>query len=206
MFAYKFATNKFLNFLINLGRIITLHPPFKSGQLHTLLTMKQLAKGQSKLVETFNRYQNDLLTNVCKCIKDIPLLTKPLKRAIRFSSWSGNIPRFMQVDFDIIAGGEYNWTKIKNLIVEECGWIAPEDSDKGLHTSCKIEKCKEYSQYNRFYYMKSTMIPFSAIEMAIASQNKCLTKEEAIKEITNSLGFSLEELPECKIMKEYFLK
>ena len=54
--------------------------------------------------------------------------------------------------------------------------------------------------------MKSAMIPFSAIEMAIASQSKCLTKEEAITEIKNSLGFSLDEIPECEIMKEYFLK
>ncbi len=206
LFAYKFSTNKFLNFLINFGRIITLHPPFRKGQLHTLLTMKQLAKGQSKLVNKLNRYQNDLLTNVCKVIRNTPFLVNPLKRAIRQSSWSGNIPRFIQVDFDEIAGGEYNWKKVKNQIVEECGWVMPEETDKGLHTSCKIEKCKEYSQFNRFYYMRSTMIPFSTIEMAIATQNKCLTKEEAISEIKNSLGFSLDELPECKIMKEYFSK
>ena len=205
LFAYKFATNKFLNFMINLGRIITLHPPFKSGQLQTILTMKQLAKGPTK-IQSMTKYNTDLVSNVCKAIKTIPLLTKPLKRAIRSSSWSGNIPRFVQVDFNEIAGGDYNWKEIKDLIVNECGWVAPLDTDKGLHTSCKIEKCKEFSQYNRFYYMKSTMIPFSAIEMAIASQSKCLTKEEAITEIKNSLGFSLDEIPECEIMKEYFLK
>ena len=54
--------------------------------------------------------------------------------------------------------------------------------------------------------MKSRMIPFSAIEMALASQSKCLTKDEAIAEIKKSLGFSLTELPECAIMKEYFKK
>lgn len=204
LFAYKFAKNKFLNTLINIGRIITLHPPFRSGQLQTILTMKQLANGPSKL-QSLTKYKNELLNNVCKSIKSIPLLNKPLKRAIRSSSWSGNIPRFVQVDFNQIAGGEYNWKDVKDTIIDECGWVPPELTDKGLHTSCKIEKCKEYSQYNRFYYMRATMIPFSAIEMAIASQNKCLTKDEAIAEIKNSLGFSLEEIPECKIMKEYFL-
>ena len=98
------------------------------------------------------------------------------------------------------------WKKIKELIVNECGWVAPEDIDKGLHTSCKIEKCKEYSQFNRFYHMRSKLIPFSAIEMAIASRSKCLSKDEAIKEIKNSLGFSLDEISECQIMKEYFKK
>lgn len=204
LFAYNFADNKPLNTLINIGRVLTLHPPFKRGQFQTLITMRQLAKPLK--IQSLSKYKNDLLTNVCKAIQNVPFLVKPLKRAIRSSSWSGNIPRFMQVDFDYIAGGEYNWQKIKNLIIEECGWVAPEDIDKGLHTSCKIEKCKEYSQFNRFYHMKSTLIPFSAIEMAIASQSKCLTKEDAIKEIKNSLGFSLEEIPECKIMKEYFKK
>ena len=131
------------------------------------------------------------------------MLTKPLKRAIRSSSWTGNIPRFVQVDLDEISGGEYNWKKIKDLIIKECGWVAPEETDKGLHTSCKIEKCKEYSQFIRFYSMKSRLIPFSALEMSIASANKALSKDEAIAEINKSLGFSLEEIPECQIMKEY---
>ena len=48
------------------------------------------------------------------------------------------------------------------------------------------------------------MIPFSALEIAIASQNKNLSREEAIAEMKNALGFSLEEIPECAIMREYF--
>ena len=42
--AYSFYNKKLLNFLINLGRIITFHPPLKRGQFHTLATMKELAK------------------------------------------------------------------------------------------------------------------------------------------------------------------
>ena len=51
--------------------------------------------------------------------------------------------------------------------------------------------------------MQSTMIPFSALEISIASKNKNLSKDEALAEIKNSLGFSLDEIPECKIMKGY---
>ena len=202
LMAYRFAKNKFLNLLINIGRILTLHPPLKSGQFQTLATMKQLAYGDSKL-KTLAGYNNELVSNVCEAIREVPLITKPLKRAIRVSSWSGNIPRFVQIDFDEISGGEYNWKNIKDLIVKECGWVLPNNQDKGLHTSCNIEKCKEYSQFSRFYNMKSRLIPFSAIEMAIASRNKCLSKDEAIEEIQNCLGFSLEELPECALMKEF---
>lgn len=201
--AYKFANNKFLNVLINFGRIITLHPPLKKGQFHTLMTMKQLAN-KNKLFMKISGYKNELLNNVVCSINSVNHMVTPLKRAIRASSWSGNIPAFVQVDFNEIAGGKYDWRKVKDTIIKECGWHSPEEFDKGLHTSCKIEKCKEYSQFQRFYYMRSTMIPFSAIEISLATREKCLSKEEAIKEINGALGFSIEEIPECQIMKGYF--
>ena len=201
--AYTFPSNRALNLLFNIGRILTLHPPLKKGQFHTLATMKQLAYGDNKL-KNLAGYSNQLVYNVCEAIKVVPNLLNPLKKAIRSSSWSGNIPAFVQVDFDEICGGVYDWSKIKETVARECGWVAPEQSDKGLHTSCKIEKCKEYSQFVRFYNMRSTMIPFSALEIAIASKNNNLPREKALAELKSSLGFSLDEIPECAIMREYF--
>lgn len=201
--AYGFANNKFLNFLINLGRVLTLHPPLKKGQLHTLATMKQLAYGDPA-IKKMSGYGNALVSNAVEAIHTVPLMVKPLKRAIGKSSWSGNIPAFVQVDLNEICGGTYNWRKIKDTIVSECGWVPPDENDKGLHTSCKIEKCKEYSQFKRFYEMKSDMIPFSALEIALASRDKALSRAEAIAELNAALGFSLEEIPECAIMKAYF--
>ncbi len=200
--AYTFPDNKFLNFLVNAGRLLTLHPPLKKGQFHTLATMKQLAYGDNP-VKKLTGYKNQLLTNVCEAIKEVPEIVKPLKRAIRSSSWTGNIPAFVQVDLNDVCGGVYEWQKIKDLIVRECGWVPPEQTDKGLHTSCKIEKCKEYSQFTRFYHMQSAMIPFSALEIAIASGKNNVPRDKAIEEMNSSLGFSLEEIPECAVMKEY---
>lgn len=200
--AYTFPDNKSLNFLLNIGRLLTLHPPLKKGQFHTLATMKQLAYGDSKL-KNMAGYSNQLVYNVCEAIKEVPNILNPLKKAIRSSSWSGNIPAFVQVDFDEICGGVYEWRKIKDIIKSECGWVAPEEVNKGLHTSCKIEKCKEHSQFARFYHMRSTMIPFSALEIAIASRSNNLSREDALAELKASLGFSLEEIPECAIMREY---
>ena len=200
--AYSFSHNKMLNLLINIGRVLTLHPPLKKGQFHTLATMKQLAYGDSK-IKNITGYSNQLVYNVCEAIKIVPDILKPLKRAIRSSSWSGNIPAFVHVDFDEISGGIYEWKKIKDTIIRECGWVAPEETDKGLHTSCKIEKCKEHSQFVRFYHMRSTMIPFSALEIAIASRNNNLSHKEALEELKKALGFSLDEIPECAIMRGY---
>ncbi len=200
-FAYSFRNNKPLNFLINLGRILTLHPPLKKGQFHTLATMKQLAYGDNPL-QKLSDYANPLVSNVCKAIRTVPHTVKPLKRAIRRSSWTGNIPAFVQVDMSLVSGG-YDWQTIKKIITDECGWVAPDETDKGLHTSCKIEKCKEYTQFKRFYDMQSDMIPFSALEIALASRDGNISREEAICELSNSLGFSLEEIAECAVMKEY---
>ena len=200
--AYTFPQNKALNFALNVGRILTFRPPFKKGQFHTLATMKQLAYGDSR-IKNLAGYQNQLVYNICEALKEVPSILQPLKRAIRMSSRSGNIPAFVQVDLDEICGGVYEWKKIKDTIIRECGWVAPEESDKGLHTSCKIEKCKEHSQFARFYHMRSTMIPFSALEIAIAGRSKHLSREEALAELKASLGFSLESIPECAIMREY---
>ena len=200
--AYTFPKNKLLNVLFGIGRVLTLRPPLKSGQFHTLATMKQLAYGDSR-IKNMAGYSNELVSNVCKSLREIPQLTRPLRRAIRVSSLTGNIPAFVQVDFDEICGGVYEWSKIKQLIVRECGWVAPEQQEKGLHTSCMIENCKEYSQFVRFYRMESTMIPFSAIEISLASRNKHLTREQAMAELQTALGFSLDEPCACAVMRGY---
>lgn len=200
--AYRFPESKVLNALVNLGRILTLRPPLKKGQFHTLATMKQLAYGDSKL-KNMAGYSNELVSNVCTAIREVPHIADALKRAIRSSSRTGNIPAFVHLDLNEICGGVYEWRAVKETIIRECGWVPPVETDKGLHTSCRIEKCKEHVQFARFYRMESAMIPFSALEIAIASRDRNQTREEALAELNNSLGFSLEEIPECTIMKEY---
>lgn len=200
--SYEFANNRFLNFVVNLGRIFTIRPPYKKGQFQTMLTMKELA-GMNKFAKKIVKYHNPLVENIVASARLIPNISKPLKKAIRTSSRHGNIPAFIHIDLNDVCGGVYDWKKVKNLIEKECGWVGPENMNKGLHTSCNIEKCKEYSQFQRFYYMRSKMIPFSALEISLTSRYKNITREEAIVELKESLGFSLKEIPECKIMRKY---
>ncbi len=203
--AYSAKASRFLTLAVNFIRILTLRPPLKKGQFHTLATMNQLAYGDN-VFKRLSGYKNTLVSNVVEAIHTIPQLTTPLKNAIRRSSWTGNIPAFVQVDLNEVCGGKYDWREVKDLIVSECGWVPPKELDKGLHTSCKIEKCKEYTQFKRFYNMESTMIPFSSLEIALASRDRNLSKADAVKEIKSSLGFSLEEIPECQIMQGYLKK
>ncbi|MCM1194814.1 MAG: hypothetical protein NC332_02650 [Firmicutes bacterium] len=105
--AYSFSENKGLNDLVNLGRLLTLRPPLKKGQLHTIATMKQLAYGDN-ILKKLSGYRNRLISNVVCAIREVPNITVPLKRAIRRSSRSGNIPSFCQVDFNDISNGSYD--------------------------------------------------------------------------------------------------
>jgi hypothetical protein len=200
--AYNERLQKWLNFGINIGRIITIRKPLRAGQFHSLMTMRQLVYGDSFL-KKITGYKNQLVSDVCTSIKEVPNLVKPLKRAIFISNMTGQIPAFVQVDFNDITGGNYDWRLIKELISKEIGWVGPADLSKGLHTSCNIEKCKEYSQFIRFYEMKSEMIPFSAIEMSIASQKGHISIDTALEECKHDLGFSLNEVHECKYIFDY---
>lgn len=197
--AYRFPTSKSLNFLINVGRILTLHPPLRQGQFQALMTMKHLAYGPNVFVK-LSKYRNELTENVVKAIHEVPEFLPPFRKAIRRSSWTGNIPAFIHFDFDKISGGTYDWNKVRDILKEECGWVAPEEANKALHTSCKIERCKDYTQFHRFYYMKSEMIPFSALEISLASRKCYKSKDEAIREIKASLGFTLDDIDEMKTM------
>lgn len=201
-FVYSFADNRALTFLMNAGRVLTLHPPLKQGQFQTLMTMKQLAYGDSP-IKKLSGYRNELVENIVEAIHAVPELLPPLKRSIRRSSRTGNVPAFVHLDLDRICGGTYNWNEVKHTLITECGWVPPEDENKALHTSCKIEKCKDHTQFLRFYNCESKMIPFSALEFSLASRNCGRTREDSIYEMTHLLGFSLEEIPECAIMRQF---
>ena len=200
--AYTFAGNRLLTFLMNASRVLTLRPPLKQGQFQTLMTMKQLAYGNHP-VKKLSGYESELVTNIVEAIRAVPELLPPFKRSIRHSSRTGNIPAFVHFDLDKITGGVYDWNKVKSILIEECGWIPPVDENKALHTSCKIEKCKDHTQFVRFYHCKSKMIPFSALEFSLASKKCGRSKEEMLYEMEHLLGFSLEEISECAIMQQF---
>ena len=200
--AYTFAGNRLLTFLMNASRVLTLRPPLKQGQFQTLMTMKQLAYGDHP-VKKLSGYESELVTNIVEAIRSVPELLPPFKRSIRHSSRTGNIPAFVHFDLDKITGGIYDWNKVKSILIEECGWIPPEDENKALHTSCKIEKCKDHTQFVRFYHCKSKMIPFSALEFSLASKKCGRSKEEMLYEMEHLLGFSLEKISECAIMQQF---
>lgn len=203
--AYSFAENRLLTVLFNLSRVLTLRPPLKQGQFQTLMVMKQLAYGDS-IFKKLSGYGDELVSGIVRAIHEVPSLLPPLKRSIRRSSRSGRIPAFVHFDMDRLCGGSYDWNKAKDILIRECGWAPPDDGKKALHTSCSIERCKDHTQFVRFYHCQSKMIPFSALEFSLASRSCGRSREEMLYEMEHLLGFSLDEVPECVLMRDYLEK
>ena len=139
--------------------------------------------------------------SVVEAIHAVPELLPPLRQAILRSSFTGHVPAFVHLDMDAISGGTYDWNRVKDILVRECGWVAPDESKKALHTSCSIERCKDHTQFVRYYRCESKMIPFSALEISLSSKRCGRPREEVAYEMEHCLGFSLEELPECALMR-----
>lgn len=198
--AYTFSKKKWLTVLYNIGRILTFRPPLRQGQIQTLMTMKQLACGDN-FFKKHSGLQGEPLHSVVEAIHSVPEFLPPVRRAIRRSSRTGNVPAFVHLDMDKISGGRYDWNRVKDILVKECGWVAPAENDKALHTSCMIERCKDHTQFVRYYRCESKLIPFSALEMSLASRRCGRGREEVIREMKNCLGFSLDEIPECALMR-----
>lgn len=72
--AYTFADNRALQFLFNVGRVLTLHPPLRRGQFHTLATMRKLAN-QIQIPKKLSPYKNEQLENVVEALREEPLLS-----------------------------------------------------------------------------------------------------------------------------------
>lgn len=197
--AYSPRAHRLCSALLSVLRVLTLRPPLRTGQLHTLMTMRQLAYGDHPLKRRL--FPNELLTNVTRALHEVPELLPPLRRAIRASSRTGSIPAFVHLDLDEVCGGVYRWQNVRELIVEKCGWVSPAGNAHGLHTSCTIERCKEHSQFVRFRECRSRVIPFSALELALASRKESLTREEALRELRDVLGFAREPVSECRLMR-----
>lgn len=198
--AYTFVKSRVLTALYNVGRVLTLHPPLRQGQIQALMTMKQLAYGDS-FIKKHSGFEGEPVSGVVQAIHEVPEFLPPLKRSIRRSSRLGCVPAFVHIDLDEACGGTYDWNKVKDILVEKCGWVPPADEKKALHTSCSIERCKDRSQFIRFYECRSKMIPFSALEISLASRNCGRSREEIVYEMEHLCGFTLGELPECAAMR-----
>lgn len=156
--------------------------------MQTYFTVRTLAKGTHLYSSGEGKYHNEQVHNVYKALAKEKEFMKPFRESVKRSWRTGDIPALVHVDLAEISDG-YKWAEIKESIKREIGWEDSAEPEKGLHTSCSIERCKEYTQFTRFREMQSRVIPYTAIEMAIAVRDGNLSREDAMREIRTSTGF-----------------
>lgn len=185
---------------LNAGRVLTLRRPFAAGQMELYMTVRQLAFGRSPVTRLL-KYRNELVENTCASLAQAPDFLAPFQSAVRAAGRSARLPRLVHIDFDAASDtGVYDWAGVKDLLKREIGWVDAPESGKGLHTSCQIERCKEWSQFSRFRDMETQVIPFSAIELSLASAAGSVGREQAIEELKKHSGFTEEPPKETDIM------
>lgn len=185
--AFSPAWQKAGEFFFNLGRILTFKRPLTKGKMQTYFTMRTLAKGTFWGKSNEGRYQSEQVRNVHAALKKSPELMNPFVNTFKKCAAKGNFPALVHIDFAEVADG-YGWDEIKSLLAKKTGWTGGE-GNKALHTSCCIEKCKEFTQLERFREMKSRTVPYSAIELSLAVGAGNVSREKALEEIENYSGF-----------------
>ncbi|HMM38667.1 MAG TPA: hypothetical protein PKB11_07910 [Desulfovibrio sp.] len=83
------------------------------------------------------------------------------------------------------------WSEVAELMHKEMDWRMPPGQKGLLHTSCRIEKVKDYCQYMRFRNMRSTYFPQSIVEVSAGVFFGLLSREQGLKEVAE-LGYHHE--------------
>ncbi len=83
------------------------------------------------------------------------------------------------------------WAEVAELMHREMDWRMPPDHKGLLHTSCRIEKVKDYCQYMRFRNMRSTFFPQSIVEVSAGVFFGLLSREQGLEEVAE-LGYHRE--------------
>lgn len=189
--AFHPAAQRLARLFWNCGRVLTLRRPFASGQMELYLLVKQLAFGRGPLARLFH-WRNELVDHTCQALAQAPELMAPFRDAVRQAGRDARLPALVHLDLDAAAGGVYQWQAVKERLIAALGWVDAPDTGKGLHTSCQLERCKEWSQFTRFQAMESRTLPFSAVELSLASSGGALTRKQAIYELEHHTGFTAE--------------
>lgn len=198
-FYFRPGVQKAAHILMNVGRLCRLRRPFSKGQMEMYMVVRNLAFPQNRILTWFG-YRNALVDSTRTALQ-AGAFTAPFREAVKCAGRTGRMPALVHIDFDAISpGGVYHWDKVKQLLQDELGWVDAPTTGKGLHTSCQIERCKEYTQWTAFQDMRSPMIPFSAIELSLAVSAGSVSRKQALYELQHHTGFQNTPPQEMDIM------
>lgn len=93
------------------------------------------------------------------------------------------------------------WKEVGELIKKEMDWRMPPGHKGMLHTSCRIERVKDFCQFMRFRNMRTTFFPQSIVEVSAGIYFGLLTREEGLAELEH-LGYHGEPEPLAPLLDD----
>ncbi|HNT43887.1 MAG TPA: hypothetical protein PKN85_05460 [Syntrophorhabdaceae bacterium] len=79
-----------------------------------------------------------------------------------------------------------SWAKAVERMKQEMDWQMPPGQKGLLHTSCRIEKVKDYCQFKRFQGAGSTFLPQAIVELGAGVYFGLLSRDDALEELQES--------------------
>jgi hypothetical protein len=106
----------------------------------------------------------------------------PLDRLLRRARKDESVfvPQLLRLKTNELYG---SWSQAAALMRKEMDWRTPPGHKGMLHTSCRIERVKDYCQYMRFRNMRSTAFPQSIVEVSAGVYFGLLSREAGLLEL-----------------------
>ena len=129
----------------------------------------------------------DFMRHMSSVSKLLAPVFKPLDDILARAENDQNmpIPILRRLKSNTVYG---SWAKAAELIKQEMGWHMPPGQKGLLHTSCSIEKVKDYCQFKRFQGAGSTFFPQSIVEIGAGVYFGLISREDALEEL-QELGY-----------------
>ncbi|MGV8080739.1 MAG: hypothetical protein AB2L22_11885 [Syntrophales bacterium] len=108
------------------------------------------------------------------------------------------IPTLRRLQTNVTYG---SWSDVVEIIRREMDWQMPPGQKGLLHTSCRIEKVKDYCQFKRFQAARTTLFPQSVVEVSAGVYFGLVSREEALQEL-QELGYYREPDPLAPLLDD----
>lgn len=169
-----------------------------TGREHTLQIIKSLITPTE--IKKAHNWGTEFVNYKASVYKEMTQLFEPMKRIYIEASQNSSIdiPLIKNLSTNTSYG---RWEDVISIIKNEMGWQMPQNQENMLHTSCQIERIKDYTQFMRFKNMRTNFFPQSIVEISAAVYFGLITREEAIKQL-NDLGYWKEPAILQKLLKD----
>lgn len=163
-------------------------PDFRANTLNFLrLLTKQPVHAQPYALNA------DLFRYMPSVKKQLPAVYMPLDDIVAQAENNPDmsIPELRRLKTNTAYG---SWAEVAELMKKEMDWQMPPEQKALLHTSCRIEKVKDYCQFQRFGAARSVTFPQSVVELGAGVYFGLISRQDALMELQETGYYNKPEI------------